>query len=76
METDGCIDDLENLQTHQNHEIYEQAVKIIEKYFGEEEDDPLIQALNAANYDNNNSGMNVGDSNPGNDPTTISGGLF
>lgn len=23
METENCLDDLENLQTHQNHEIYE-----------------------------------------------------
>lgn len=23
MENEGCLDDLENLQTHQNHEIYE-----------------------------------------------------
>lgn len=45
------MDDLENLQTHQNHEIYEQAVKIIEKYFGQDEDDPLINALNNANQD-------------------------
>ena len=51
METQNCLDDLENLQTHQNHEIYEQAVKIIEKYFGQDEDDPLINALNNANQD-------------------------
>lgn len=48
METENCLDDLENLQTHQNHEIYEQAVKIIEKYFCQDEDDPLINALNNA----------------------------
>ena len=49
MENENCLDDLENLQTHQNHEIYEQSVKIIEKYFGQDEDDPLINALNSAN---------------------------
>lgn len=48
------MDDLENLQTHQNHEIYEQSVKIIEKYFGQDEDDPLINALNNVKEENNN----------------------
>lgn len=33
MEQDNCLDDLEHLQTHQNHEIYEQVAKIVEKYF-------------------------------------------
>ena len=54
METQNCLDDLENLQTHQNHEIYEQSVKIIEKYFGQDEDDPLINALNNVKEENNN----------------------
>ena len=58
MEYENCLDDLENLQTHPNHEIYEQTIKIIEKYFGKDEDDPLINALNNPtpnqNQDDNN----------------------
>lgn len=42
MEQEGCLDDLENLQQHPNHTIYQQALKIIDKYFQEEETDPLI----------------------------------
>ncbi|KAE8688512.1 Importin subunit alpha-4 [Hibiscus syriacus] len=37
-ECDG-LDKIENLQTHDNHEIYEKAVKILEKYWAEEEED-------------------------------------
>jgi len=33
LEQQGCLDDLENLQTHANHNIYTQALKIIDKYF-------------------------------------------
>ena len=36
METQGCIDDLEQLQQHPNHNIYQQALKIIYKYFSDE----------------------------------------
>lgn len=79
MENENCLDDLENLQTHQNHEIYEQAVQIIDKYFGEEADvdDNLMQALNNAitnpgmpGQDNNNTmetGTGSQDQNPGYD---------
>ena len=49
MEQEGCLDDLEELQQHPNHNIYESALKIIDKYFQDEQvDDPLIQALNNA----------------------------
>jgi len=37
-EADG-LDKLEELQSHQNDEIYQRAVKILEAYFGEEDDD-------------------------------------
>ena len=37
-EADG-IDKLENLQTHHNEEVYEKAVAILEKHFGEDDDD-------------------------------------
>ena len=49
MEQEGCLDDLEELQQHQNHNIYTQALKIIETYFSDEQEDQhLIQVLNAA----------------------------
>ncbi|KAG6437441.1 hypothetical protein SASPL_102358 [Salvia splendens] len=38
---DDCegLDKIENLQSHDNNEIYEKAVKILEKYWVEEDDD-------------------------------------
>ncbi|GAB4855661.1 Importin subunit alpha-4 [Ancistrocladus abbreviatus] len=38
---DECegLDKIENLQTHDNNEIYDQAVKILEKYWAEEEEE-------------------------------------
>jgi len=36
------IDKLELLQNHQNHEIYEKAVNILETYFAAEEEDPTV----------------------------------
>lgn len=42
-ECDG-LDEIENLQTHDNNEIYEKAVKILERYWAEEEEEEqLIQ---------------------------------
>lgn len=42
-ECDG-LDKIENLQTHDNNEIYEKAVKILERYWAEEEEEEqLIQ---------------------------------
>ena len=38
LEADGTLDTLENLQSHPNHNIYAQALKIIEEYFND--DDP------------------------------------
>ncbi|XP_047340736.1 importin subunit alpha-4-like [Impatiens glandulifera] len=37
-ECDG-LEKIENLQTHDNHEIYEKAVKILERYWAEDDDD-------------------------------------
>lgn len=37
-ECDG-LDKIENLQSHDNNEIYEKAVKLLERYWVEEEDD-------------------------------------
>jgi hypothetical protein len=47
MEQTGALDDLENLQTHPNHTIYASALKIIDKFFSEEDQaDPLMNAIN------------------------------
>ena len=37
-EADG-VDKLETLQTHHNEEIYQKAVGLLDKYFGEDDDD-------------------------------------
>jgi len=38
---DDCdgLDKIENLQTHDNNEIYEKAVKILERYWAEEDEE-------------------------------------
>ncbi|KAL5783754.1 hypothetical protein ACOSP7_008783 [Xanthoceras sorbifolium] len=41
-ECDG-LDKIENLQTHDNNEIYEKAVKILERYWAEEEEEQNLQ---------------------------------
>ncbi|KAF2324034.1 hypothetical protein GH714_006299 [Hevea brasiliensis] len=41
-ECDG-LDKIENLQTHDNNEIYEKAVKILERYWAEEEEEQDVQ---------------------------------
>lgn len=41
-ECDG-LDKIENLQTHDNNEIYEKAVKILERYWAEEEEEVQLQ---------------------------------
>lgn len=40
-EADG-LTKIEDLQNHQNNDIYEKAVKILESYFGAEEDEPSL----------------------------------
>jgi len=46
MEQEGLLDELENLQQHPNHNIYNAALKIIDKHFQDEEGaDPVMQAL-------------------------------
>ncbi|XP_010549392.1 PREDICTED: importin subunit alpha-4 [Tarenaya hassleriana] len=59
-ESDG-LDKIENLQTHDNNEIYEKAVKILERYWAEEEEDQNHQdAMN----ENAQQGFNFGNSQP------------
>lgn len=42
---DDCegLDKIENLQTHDNNDIYEKAVKVLEKYWAEEEEEQNVQ---------------------------------
>lgn len=47
-EADG-VDKLESLQTHHNEEVYQKAVELLEKFFGEDGDDDENLLPNAAN---------------------------
>jgi importin subunit alpha-6/7 len=42
------LEKIENLQSHDNNEIYEKAVKLLETYWMEEEDDAMATAGEAA----------------------------
>jgi len=47
----GGLDKIESLQTHEQNEIYEKAMKIIEKYFGfESEDAQIAPEVQGDNY--------------------------
>lgn len=73
MEQEGLLDDLEQLQQHQNHTIYEKALNIIEVHFPQEEDDDLIETI--TNTMNNTNAANA----TGNGPAPANGnstGLF
>lgn len=59
------LDKIENLQSHDNNEIYEKAVKILEQYWLEEEDETLPTG------DGSQSGFQFG----GNDVSVPSGGF-
>ncbi|OMP09363.1 Armadillo [Corchorus olitorius] len=64
-ECDG-LDKIENLQTHDNHEIYEKAVKILERYWAEEEEDEQnIQDGGNENQQGFNFGANEANAPPG-----------
>ncbi|XP_066365929.1 importin subunit alpha-1b-like [Miscanthus floridulus] len=58
------LDKIENLQSHDNTEIYEKAVKMLETYWLEEEDDAMPSG------DNPQNGFNFG-----NQPSVPSGGF-
>ncbi|GMI69458.1 IMPORTIN ALPHA, IMPORTIN ALPHA ISOFORM 1, importin alpha isoform 1 [Hibiscus trionum] len=59
------LEKIENLQSHDNNEIYEKAVKILETYWVEEDDEPLPPG------DASQSGFQFG----GNQPPVPSGGF-
>lgn len=42
LEENDCIDLLENLQSHENEEVYKRSLLIIEKYFNDEEVSDVI----------------------------------
>lgn len=47
-EANGLLDELEALQYHKNHNIYKSAAQIIEDYFGDDEEDNVIQVIDNA----------------------------
>ncbi|KAL3538295.1 hypothetical protein ACH5RR_001661 [Cinchona calisaya] len=59
---DDCegLDKIDNLQTHDNHEIYEKAVKILEKYWTEDDE---VQTL-PDGVDGNQQGFSFGNNQP------------
>ena len=60
-ECDG-LDKIENLQTHDNNEIYEKAVKILERYWAEEEEEE--QNLQDGGVANQQQGFSFGNNQP------------
>lgn len=59
---DECegLDKIENLQTHDNNEIYEKAVKILERYWAEEDEEQNVPEGAAGNQQ----GFSFGNSQP------------
>ncbi|KAL4636669.1 hypothetical protein ACB098_03G019000 [Castanea mollissima] len=65
---DECegLDKIENLQSHDNNEIYEKAVKILERYWAEEdEEEQTLQENGNANQQEFNFGTNQPNLPPG-----------
>jgi len=55
----GGLDKLENLQEHENTEIYEKAVKIIETHFGTEDDENATENVAPVVFGNTFGGSNT-----------------
>lgn len=66
-ESEG-LEKIESLQSHDNHEIYEKTVKILERYWAEEDED--VQNIQD-NGDSNQHGFSFG----GNQPKPPPGGF-
>ena len=48
----GGVDKIEDLQRHENHKIYDMAVKILENYFGvdDDEEEPMAEQDGATTF--------------------------
>lgn len=59
---DECegLDKIENLQNHDNNEIYEKVVKILEKYWAEEDEEQNLPD----GVDENQQGFSFGNTQP------------
>lgn len=64
---DDCdgLDKIENLQSHDNNEIYEKAVKILEKYWVEEDEDDQNVTADGFTFGNNQPNVPAGGFNFG-----------
>ena len=56
VESCGGVDKIEELQRHENHKIYDMAVKILETYFGvdDEEEAPMLDQPGGFQFNPNN----------------------
>lgn len=71
MEAGGYIDDLEALQQHPNHTIYQEALKIIDKYFQAEYDDPITSAIDSVIQNQSNGGQQPNGGQPNGDAGNV-----
>jgi importin subunit alpha-6/7 len=54
LENEGGIDLIEQLQMHPNHQIYQRALKILDAYFQDENDNLVMDATaTSTNFDGN-----------------------
>mmetsp|Transcript_68665 Transcript_68665/g.183282 ORF Transcript_68665/g.183282 Transcript_68665/m.183282 type:complete len:82 (-) Transcript_68665:361-606(-) len=62
VEMCGGVDRIEELQRHENHKIYDMAVKILETYFGvdEEEEAPMMDQPGGFQFNPNGAAPQVG----------------
>jgi HEAT repeat protein len=58
VEMCGGVDKIEDLQRHENHKIYDMAVKILENYFGvdEDEEEPMAESEGGQGFNFNPQG--------------------
>lgn len=60
LETEGGLEMIEPLQMHPNHQIYQRALGLLEKYFQEEEEAANSTAFSMSDVANSNSVMTPG----------------
>jgi hypothetical protein len=51
LENEGGIELIEQLQMHPNHQIYNRALKILEEFYQEEEDDLMLGVAPSSTQD-------------------------